>query len=280
MTMLMFVGLVTGSVTSLLFAFRPRRRSSSMALNPSRVSKRQFVRLRDLHKDMSRSEKLQQHLDTLGMDWGDLETMRWQRGLMFGGMGAVLGLVLLVAGVTGAWLIALLGVLMATLGWWIPSMTVPDDAVKESDAFGYSFGGWLTLISMLVAGGVDINQAIRKAAEMGGGRHYETIRNKIKDTEIQGLSIWHVFRLLYAKHPIRQVEEVMIAVKLASVRGSSISDCILSQSDSLRLEQRLKKKQYAEKSTSKMQFPELIVVFITMGITLFGIIRSVSMSGI
>ena len=142
--------------------------------------------------------------------------------------------------------------------------------------FSFAFGGYLTFVTMLLAGGLQQEPALRKAASLGGGRHYATIRRAIGQVEADGVPIWHVFSRLAAAHPTRAVEETMASARLSQSRGASLTDALIVKADILRDEQRLTILRAAERASTSMQLPGLVFVFGPIGFVLVGVMRQMN----
>ena len=278
MTQFIFGLLVASSAGCVFITVKPRQnRSMAIGSMIGRNLKSNRSRIRDIGSNMSRSDMLESYIRTIGLDWAGLESRRWRTMVMWLVFAFVLGAV----GVSGLivaipWYMAAVMIIFAGMvGWWVPSVLIRSEAKKANEAFAYALGGWLNIVAMLLNGGLSMENAIKKAAILGGGIHYDTLRVAIGEAEGQGLPLWHMFRFLEQKHPIQPVKEMLSSCRLATSRGMAVSQPLQAKAEGLRTEQRLQKRRHAEQVTARMKGPSMAFTLLPMMGMLYGIMQKV-----
>ncbi len=170
------------------------------------------------------------------------------------------------------WLILAVG--FGVFGWFLPGMSLNSEAAKQKKEFGHAFGGYLTFVALLLAGGHNIDSALATAARMGGGRHFAAIRRAADDTEAAGLPAYQLFGRLAELYDITTVTEMASAVRLAVQQGTGLADAVGVRAEATRRVQRLEVRRAAERASTAMQLPALVFVFAPMGFVMVGVMRN------
>ena len=168
--------------------------------------------------------------------------------------------------------------LAALSGWFLSAASVRSEAEKLHTEFLFAFGGYLTFVVMLLSGGMQQEPALKAAANLGGGRHYATIRRVLGQIESEGAPIWHMFSRLAALHPTRALDEISTSARLTQQRGASLVDALMVKSEILRDEQRLAIRRAAERASAAMQLPALVFVFGPIAFVMIGVMRQLNSS--
>lgn len=272
--MIPFILLVLiAAVGILLVAWKPRQQDLGLGdETPSQARRRQRRRA---------DGQTQINLEVLGKSEEEFQAERLLWTLLLGGVG-VLPAVLSTFEILPVPIVFTLPAipLGALLGWWLPKASVTTEAEKEHTEFTFAFGGYLTFVTMLLAGGMQQEPALRRAAEQGGGKHFATIRRTITQIESERQPIWHMFVRLAILHPTRTLDEIATSARMSQGRGADMADALTVKAEILRDEQRLFIRRAAEKASAAMQLPGLVFVFGPIGFTVVGVLRQMSSAAV
>ena len=109
-------------------------------------------------------------------------------GLVFGPL--LVALLYLVGLAAGAALPLALALLGAVFGALLPTLELRSQAGKRRRDFRHAVGAFLDLVSMNLAGGRGVPEALTMAAQIGGGWPFARIRDTLAFARLQGLTPW------------------------------------------------------------------------------------------
>jgi Flp pilus assembly protein TadB len=153
-------------------------------------------------------------------------------GLLFGpmvfGAAALLGLRLTL--LVPIWLA--LG--FAALFFMLPDLEVRRDAAAKRTDMRRVVAAYLDLVSMNLAGGRGLPEALMSAAEVGDGWALRTVRRRLTDARLAGTAQWTALGRLGTELGIRELTDLGSALTLVADDGAKVRASLASRSETMR----------------------------------------------
>jgi tight adherence protein C len=153
-------------------------------------------------------------------------------GLLLGpvmvGLAMVLGVDL---GLTVPLGLALLFALLCAL---LPLAAVRREAAKRRQDFRHAVGAFLDLVSMNLAGGRGVPEALSAAASIGGGWPFARLRDTLAFARLQGLTPWAALGRLGDEVGLNELRDLSAALTLVADDGAKIRASLAARAATLR----------------------------------------------
>lgn len=177
----------------------------------------------------------------------------------------------------GLFRIAPVMVLLATLvmlagGWFLADHQVHQRATARRREFRSTLVSYLQLVTILLAGGAGVNQALSEAASYGQGWSFEIIKQSLHDSTTRNVSPWEGFAQVGAEFDLRHLHELSGAMRLAGESGAHVRQGLLAKAESLRIHELTQIETEAVAASEQMGGPVggMVIGFvITMGYPAF-----------
>lgn len=187
--------------------------------------------------------------------WGGLPVVFGTITGPFGfGVGPVLLMIVSVGGFVG--------------GWFLTDQQVRQRAAIRRREFRSTLVSYLQLVTILLAGGAGVNQALTQAAAYGQGWTFEVIQRSLRDSLTRNVTPWEGFSRVADELGLRHLFELAGAMRLAGESGAHVREGLLSKSESLRIHELAEIETEAAAASEKMGGPVGGMVFgfvVTMG---------------
>lgn len=128
------------------------------------------------------------------------------------------------------WLALLLGAITFVL----PDLEVVRDAAKKRRDFRRVVGAYLDLVSMNLAGGRGLPEALMAASEVGDGWALQRIRNCLADARIVGMTQWEGLGRLGDDLAITELKDLGAALALVADDGAKIRASLSARAATMR----------------------------------------------
>ncbi|MEC3994727.1 type II secretion system F family protein [Actinacidiphila sp. DG2A-62] len=153
-------------------------------------------------------------------------------GLVFGPFvfAAVLELGLGLNPIIPVWL----ALLFAIVFFFLPDLEVRRDAAKKRKDLRRVIGAYLDLVSMNLAGGRGLPEALMAAAEVSDGWALLRIRNCLSDARITGTTQWVALGRLGAELGIEELTDLSVTLGLVADDGAKVRESLASRAETMR----------------------------------------------
>jgi Flp pilus assembly protein TadB len=170
--------------------------------------------------------------------------------------GAGLPLALVVLGVRGqapAWV----AVVAAAAGWWTAEASLHARAERARDELRHTLSIMLSLLSISLARGAGIEQALDEATSVCSGPAAGRITDAIASARVLRRPPWEPLGRLGRDTGVTELEELAASMALAGTDGARIRASLTARAAAIRTAATARAHATAEKATSRMALPLL-----------------------
>ncbi|NUS11686.1 MAG: type II secretion system protein [Streptomyces sp.] len=122
----------------------------------------------------------------------------------------------------------------AGLFFFLPDLEVRRDAAEKRKDLRRVIGAYLDLVSMNLAGGRGLPEALMAAAEVSDGWALMRIRSCLADARITGISQWVALGRLGAELGIEELQDLSVALGLVADDGAKVRESLASRAETMR----------------------------------------------
>ncbi|MEW1859016.1 type II secretion system F family protein [Streptomyces sp. NBC_00669] len=127
-----------------------------------------------------------------------------------------------------------LALLFAGVFFLLPDLEVRRDAAAKRKDLRRVIGAYLDLVSMNLAGGRGLPEALMAAAEISDGWALMRIRNCLADARITGTSQWVALGRLGDELGIEELQDLGVTLALVADDGAKIRESLASRAETMR----------------------------------------------
>lgn len=140
------------------------------------------------------------------------------------------------AGVTPAHpgLLVFAGLVGGVAGWFVTDAQVRSRARRRRQEFDSALVTYVSLVSVLLAGGAGIQQALNDAVERGQGWSFGVLRRALTDARIRGVSPWETFDAHGTRLGLISLIDLAATMELGGTSGAHVRDSLLTRARALR----------------------------------------------
>lgn len=146
---------------------------------------------------------------------------------------------------------------------------IATDAGDRRAELRRSLGTYLDLVSMCLAGGQGITQALPAAATIGTGWTFEVIDDTVSGARASGLTPWAALGELGAEYGISELTDLSSAVGLVGDSGAKVRASLNARAVTLRRRQLADARAKADASSDDMRLVQIIVAFGFLGALMY-----------
>jgi len=177
--------------------------------------------------------------------------------LSFGILGlvfpSVLAALMAAAGITPPWSEPLIaGVLFALVFFTLPDLTVKAKAAERRDDLRRALSCYLDLVSMAMAGGRAVPEALPTAAQIGRGPAFETITRTVTGARQRDTTPWAALSDLGTRTRMQELRDLGGALSLVADDGAKVRASLTARAATLRRRRLAEVEGAAEKSNTTM----------------------------
>lgn len=169
----------------------------------------------------------------------------------------------------GAGLRVLYSVIVAALGFYLPSLYLSSAISRRQDAIIKKFPDALDLMSICVDAGLPFDGAMARVHEKWDDPLAEEFGRVIYEVQL-GKSRRQALRDMANRMDVNDVSSFIAAILQAEHLGVSIGKVLRIQSEQMRLRRRQRAEEKAHQAPVKMLFPLVFLIFPSMFIVLLG----------
>ena len=179
-------------------------------------------------------------------------------GLLFGAV--LVGLALLLDVRLGVSVPLALAVLFAVLGALLPLAALRREAAKRRQDFRHAVGAFLDLVSMNLAGGRGVPEALTAAASIGGGWPFARLRDTLAFARLQGLTPWAALGRLGDEVGLNELRDLSAALTLVADDGAKIRASLAARAATLRRRELAEMEGKAGQRSQSMLVAQMLIV--------------------
>jgi Flp pilus assembly protein TadB len=127
-----------------------------------------------------------------------------------------------------------LALFFALLFFFLPDLEVRRDAVDKRRDLRRVIGAYLDLVSMSLAGGRGLPEALMAAAEISDGWATRRIRNALADARITGISQWQALGSLGEELGVEELKDLSASLALVADDGAKVRESLASRAETMR----------------------------------------------
>lgn len=127
-----------------------------------------------------------------------------------------------------------LALLCAGLFFFLPDLEVRRDAADKRRDLRRVIGAYLDLVSMSLAGGRGLPEALMAAAEVSDGWATHRIRNALADARITGISQWQALGALGEELGVEELKDLSASLALVADDGAKVRESLASRAETMR----------------------------------------------
>ncbi|MEV5847918.1 type II secretion system F family protein [Streptomyces sp. NPDC051985] len=122
----------------------------------------------------------------------------------------------------------------AALFFFLPDLEVRRDAAEKRRDLRRVIGAYLDLVSMSLAGGRGLPEALMAAAEVSDGWANQRIRNALSDARITGVSQWQALGALGEELGVEELKDLSASLALVADDGAKVRESLASRAETMR----------------------------------------------
>ncbi|MEV7884251.1 type II secretion system F family protein [Streptomyces sp. NPDC002817] len=127
-----------------------------------------------------------------------------------------------------------LALLFAAVFFFLPDLEVRRDAADKRRDLRRVIGAYLDLVSMSLAGGRGLPEALMAAAEVSDGWATQRIRNALADARITGISQWQALGQLGEELGVEELKDLSASLALVADDGAKVRESLASRAETMR----------------------------------------------
>ncbi len=127
-----------------------------------------------------------------------------------------------------------LALLFAGVFFLLPDLEVRRDASEKRRDLRRVIGAYLDLVSMSLAGGRGLPEALMAAAEVSDGWATQRIRNALADARITGISQWQALGSLGEELGVEELKDLSASLALVADDGAKVRESLASRAETMR----------------------------------------------
>jgi tight adherence protein C len=152
-------------------------------------------------------------------------------------------------------LVAVASVIALVVGWFLTDGQVHAQAETRRKEFEAALTTYLGLVSIGLAGGAGIQQALQDAVEQGEGWAFNVLRRSLTDARIRGISPWTAMGDVGDRMGLEAMTDLSSTMELAGTSGAHIRESLMTKAKALRNHQVAEIEREASGRTTAMAGP-------------------------
>ncbi|MFI9827001.1 type II secretion system F family protein [Streptomyces sp. NPDC051913] len=127
-----------------------------------------------------------------------------------------------------------LALLCGALFFFLPDLEVRRDAADKRRDLRRVIGAYLDLVSMSLAGGRGLPEALMAAADVSDGWANQRIHNALADARITGISQWQALGQLGEELGVEELKDLSASLALVADDGAKVRESLASRAETMR----------------------------------------------
>lgn len=127
-----------------------------------------------------------------------------------------------------------LALMCGALFFFLPDLEVRRDAADKRRDLRRVIGAYLDLVSMSLAGGRGLPEALMAAAEVSDGWANQRIKYALADARITGVSQWQALGALGEELGVEELKDLSASLALVADDGAKVRESLASRAETMR----------------------------------------------
>ncbi|HYT10740.1 MAG TPA: type II secretion system F family protein [Mycobacteriales bacterium] len=153
-----------------------------------------------------------------------------------------------------------LALTLALLGALLPLAALRRDAARRRRDFRHAVGAFLDLVSMNLAGGRGVPEALGAAAAIGGRWPFPQLRDTLAFARLQGLTPWAALGRLGDEVGVDELRDLSAALTLVADDGAKIRASLAARAVTLRRRELAEMEGKAGQRSQSMLVAQMVIV--------------------
>ncbi|MEW1889852.1 hypothetical protein ACGFR6_11450 [Streptomyces sp. NPDC048567] len=176
--------------------------------------------------------------------------------------------------VVGAWTLMGLGVpfylpvvvglVLGVLLWFIPDLSVRDQAARAREEFSHAIAAYLDLVALKRAADSGPTEALERAAAVGRGWAFTRLQEAMMRARVDKVPPWEALVQLTQELDLPVLEDVAEIMRMSAHDGAAVYTTLRARSKSLRTELLAKQAAEANENSEKMTAPGALLAVLVM----------------
>ena len=158
------------------------------------------------------------------------------------------------------------GLVLGAMFFLLPDLEVKQKADQRRKDFRHAVGAFLDLVSMNLAGGRGVPEALMSASELGGGWSMSRIRDALTNARITGNTPWQALGGLAEEVKVDELRDLSAALSLVADDGAKVRESLSARAATLRRRQLTDLEGQAGERSQSMLVAQMVLV---MGFMVF-----------
>ncbi|MFF4699922.1 type II secretion system F family protein [Streptomyces chattanoogensis] len=172
---------------------------------------------------------------------------------------------------------AVLGIVAAAALWFVPDLSVRDQARRAREEFAHAVAAFLDLVALKRAGDAGPTEALEQAASVGDGWAFQRLQQALVRARDDKTSPWQALSELAEDLDLPVLDDVADIMRQSSDDGAAVYATLRGRARSLRAELLEKQAAEANANSEKMTAPgALLAVLVMLLIAFPAVIRIIT----
>ena len=145
-------------------------------------------------------------------------------------------------------------------GWFLSDAQAAAQAARRRREFRVVLATYLRLVTILLAGGAGVEEALQDAAGYGTGWGFSLLRRAVNDARLSGRSPWSVMLAVAERTGLDDLTELAGAMALAGESGAQVRRSLEASADTLTTRELADVDARAASRTERMNAPVALLV--------------------
>ncbi|MBI2169364.1 MAG: type II secretion system F family protein [Actinobacteria bacterium] len=159
-----------------------------------------------------------------------------------------------------------LSVVLAPLGFFLPSLMLRSRAAERRRAFRHALSAFLDVVAVSLASGRGVDTALHDAARAGQGWPFVEMKRALLEAQLTGETPWAGLGRLGGELAIPELNELAASAALAGAEGARVRSSVAAKARALRLRGLTEVEAAAHAASERMSLP---VVVLMLGFIVF-----------
>ncbi len=167
---------------------------------------------------------------------------------------------LVLGGIQPPWTVATVGgIALATAFFWLPDLSVRQQADRRRAELRQALANYLVLVSMSLSGGRGIPEALPSSAGICTGWAYDLLSATIAHARRVGDTPWQAFADLGARTGMRELQDLGGALTLVADDGAKVRTSLASRATTMRRRLLAEAEGAAAKADQSMEMAQVVL---------------------
>lgn len=154
---------------------------------------------------------------------------------------------------------AVAGIVFGAIMFWLPDLSAAQAAEERRHDLRRALSSYLDLVSMSLAGGRGIPEALPTCARIGSGWAFELIRDTVDEARYVGATPWGALGELGERTGLQELADLGAALTLVADDGAKVRSSLAARAATLRRRQLAEDEGAAGESDQTIQLAQVVL---------------------